>query len=130
MFGAVLCMVFERHVSRVGVREGSESGRNVMYLEFGGGRKVELAGRARSWRIRAAHPYPTPKLGISARHAVSNLSGCGVGAPNPIVNPALSKPTIKNLWAQGPAQNELQHTSLGERPVRFEQVWDAVFSRT
>ena len=22
------------------------------------------------------HPYPTPKLGISARHAVSNLSGC------------------------------------------------------
>ena len=33
------------------------------------------------------HPYPTPKLGISARHAVSNLSGCGGGAPHPIVTP-------------------------------------------
>ena len=38
-------------------------------------------------------PYPTPKLGISARHAVSKISGCGVGAPNPIGNPALSTPT-------------------------------------
>ena len=53
---------------------------------------LENSGRA---------PYPTPKLGISARHAVSNLSGCGVGAPNPIVNPAMWKPARKNFVGQG-----------------------------
>ena len=46
-----------------------------------GNRKVRLQ------RLRMVHPYPTPKLGISARHAVSNLSGCGGGAPHPIVTP-------------------------------------------
>ena len=42
-------------------------------------------------------PYPTPRLGIAAPQAVSEMSGCGVGAPNPIVNPAVSNPARKNL---------------------------------
>ena len=51
---------------------GSEGGADVVeclsvdFNELGlgratkGGRKVELAGRARSWRIRVAHPTPHP----------------------------------------------------------------------
>ena len=106
----------------LGFGGGCGSGGKVVHLEqFSEGAVLENSARA---------PYPTPKLGISARHAVSNLSGCGVGAPNPIGDPAMSKPTRKNLWGRSPAQNELQHTLVGERPVRFEQVWDAVFSRT
>ena len=74
---------------------GCGSGGKVMHLEqFSEGAVLENSGRA---------PSPTPKLGISARHALSNLSGCGVGAPNPIGNHALSNPPIKNLWGWGPA---------------------------
>ena len=55
------------------------SGGKVVYLEqFSEGAVLENSARA---------PYPTPKLGISARHAVSNLSGCGGGAPHPILTP-------------------------------------------
>ena len=32
-------------------------------------------------------PYPTPRLGIAAPQAVSEISGCGGGAPHPIVTP-------------------------------------------
>ena len=74
-------------------------------------------------------PYPTPRLGIAAPQAVSWVSGCGVGAPNPIVN-LRCHPAIKNLWGRGPAQNEPFLTLQSEGPVRFEQFWDAVFSRT
>ena len=40
-----------------------------------GKRKVRLE------RLRMAHPYPTPKLGISAPQAVRKMFGCGVGVP-------------------------------------------------
>ena len=65
----------------------------MVYLEqFSEGAVLENSARA---------PYPTPKLGISARHAVSNLSGCGVGAPNPIGNPALSIPRAQEFRGVG-----------------------------
>ena len=70
--GAVFSSVFERILMCVGVRKESQSGARRE------GAVLENSGRA---------PYPTPKLGISARHAVSNLSGCGGGAPHPIVTP-------------------------------------------
>ena len=89
-----------------------------------GNRKVRLQ------RLRMVHPYPTPKLGISARHAVSNLSGCGVGAPNPIANPMMSKPPRKKLWGWGPAKKEPLLTLQSDGFVRFEQFWGAVLSRT
>ena len=83
---------FHGFLYELGFGGGCGSGGKVMHLEQFSHRflngflyvVVENSGRA---------PYPTPKLGISARHAVSNLSGCGVGAPNPIGNPAMSKPT-------------------------------------
>ena len=56
--------------------------------QFSEGAVLENSGRA---------PYPTPKLGISARHAVRKLSGCGVGAQNPIGNPAVSTPRAQKF---------------------------------
>ena len=71
------------NVLKYRIKTASKSG-----FEVGlGANVVELAGRERSWRIRVAQPYPTPKLGISARHAVSDISGCGGGAAHPIVTP-------------------------------------------
>ena len=63
----------------LGFGGGCGSGGKVVHLEqFSEGAVLENSARA---------PYPTPKLGISARHAVSNLSGCGGGAPHPILTP-------------------------------------------
>ena len=84
---------------------GCGSGGKVVYAEQFSDRFLngflnmilENSGRA---------PYPTPKLGISARHAVSNLSGCGVGAPNPIGNPAVSNPRDQKFGGLGPRPNE------------------------
>ena len=93
--------------------------------------RMGLTARGCLWDLGPLpHTQTHPEVGVSASQAVRGVSGCGVGAPNPIVKPALSTPRSKNLWGRGPAQNELQHTLVGERPVRFEQVWDAVFSRT
>ena len=46
-------------------------------------------------------PYPTPRLGIAAPQAVSEISGCGVGAPNPIANHALWKPRAQKIGVVG-----------------------------
>ena len=75
-------------------------------------------------------PYPTPRLGIAAPQAVSEISGCGVGVPHPIANPMMSNPRATHLWGRGPAKMEPLLTLQSEGSVRFEQFWDAVFSRT